>query len=90
MALPTLLNVIVGLVVWATKRYQTSCVVADAQFGAFMFVVLTVAPYIVPAVLTQLVLEVNVTAPAQRLLTGASTIQILKVPAVLLFENILT
>jgi hypothetical protein len=79
-ALPILDKVIVGLTVCATNLYHTSYATAPAQ-SAVMAGAELVAPYTLPVVVVQLVLDVNVIAPAQALFAGAgSVMQTVKVP----------
>lgn len=85
--LPMPLNVMVGLVVCATKLYQTSLTTVPAQLGAVIVAALSVEACILPAVILQVVPEVRRTAPAQLSFAGGgSVIQILKVAATLVFE----
>ena len=70
-------TVIVGLTVCAVKLYQTSGLVA-LQAPIEMLVELVKVPFVV----THVGPEVNVTAPVQSSLAGASTTQILKFPLI--------
>jgi hypothetical protein len=74
-------KVMVGLVVWATKLYQTSFLEATPQ--PMVGIAVYVAPANVPIVFTQVPEEVNAIAPAHRSLAGAGSVtHILNVRAV--------
>src|SRR6478752_7347559 len=74
---PRLLNVIVGLADCATNLYHISYVTPAPAQSAVIATPVIVAPYILPAVFTQLVDEVKVTAlPQTSLAGGGSSTQI--------------
>ena len=72
-SIPRLLNLTVGLVVWATRVYHTSFTTAPAQSPVIATPV-RVAPYMVPVEFTQLVDEGKATALPQRSFAGAGSV----------------
>jgi hypothetical protein len=68
----------VGFVVCAVKRYQTSSNTVPAQLGVFIVAVELLAGPRFPSIPVQVIAEFNVTAPAQSSFGGAGLlIQIL-------------